>query len=325
MSKKINWRNLILEKATKDEITILTELPSKTKRDMKIEFICPCGNEYKKRAHLIVEQSGFYCKTCTYKRAKDKRNKTNLELYGVKNPFSNEDIKQKIKEVCLEKYGVENPMKNKEVRQKVEETILERYGVRYILQNEEIKKKKVETTLKRYNVEYASQNDEIKQKVRETCLKRYGGHPFSVEVCKQKRKETNIKKYGTPHPMQNLEFFNKHNKSCFKKKDYEFKTGEIVEIQGYEHFAISLLEEQGYTFRDIQIEGIRIPYKFDDKLRYHFPDIYIEKENRIIEVKSDYTYKVDLEKNLQKQKAAKDEKYIYEFWIFNKNGELVIK
>ena len=63
----------------------------------------------------------------------------------------------------------------------------------------------------------------------------------------------------------------------------------------------------------------------NNKNHYHFPDIYISRENKIIEVKSTWTYQLHLEKNIQKQKYAKEQNYKYEFWIFNKKGELIIK
>jgi len=49
----------------------------------------------------------------------------------------------------------------------------------------------------------------------------------------------------------------------------------------------------------------------------YYPDFYIKKDNKIIEVKSIYTYNIDIEKNLLKQKACLDAGYNFEFWIYD--------
>lgn len=54
---------------------------------------------------------------------------TNLERYGVANPFSSEIIKEKIKQTNIERYGVANPQQNKEIKETTQRTLLERYGV----------------------------------------------------------------------------------------------------------------------------------------------------------------------------------------------------
>ena len=140
----------------------------------------------------------------------------------------------------------------------------------------------------------------------------------------EKSKKTCLEKYGTEYNTQNKEILSKIKKSSYGTKDYIFKTGDIVEIQGYENLALRLLEEQGYNFKDIEIEGIEIKYIYNNKNCIHFPDIYIPIENRIIEVKSTYTYDLELERNIQKQLFSKEQGYIYEFWIFNDKHKLNI-
>jgi len=53
--------------------------------------------------------------------------------------------------------------------------------------------------------------------------------------------------------------------------------------------------------------------------KYYFPDIYIPSENKIIEVKSSWTYKCKLD-NIQEKMNATKEKYDYDIWIFDSNG-----
>ena len=140
-----------------------------------------------------------------------------------------------------------------------------------------------------------------------------------------KRGITSFKNYGTRHPMQNKEVFDKNRESSYRTYKYKFKTGEEVLICGYENHALDMLQEQGYKFGDIdtQIDLNIWYYSFlDDNIHKYFPDIYIEKENRIIEVKSTYTYDDELEINLMKRKASKFNKYNFEFWLVNEDGTL---
>ena len=120
---------------------------------------------------------------------------------------------------------------------------------------------------------------------------------------------------------------NKAQRTAYSLKKYIYKNGKTVYIQGDEKFALDLLQLQGYTDTDI-ITGIKnvpvINYFFNIN-RTYYPDIYIPKENRIIEVKSSWTYKIEEEKNLKKKEACINANYNFEFWIFNRKKKLVIK
>jgi hypothetical protein len=102
-------------------------------------------------------------------------------------------------------------------------------------------------------------------------------------------------------------------------------SGEIRHVQGYEPFAIdnllkSYTEEQIKTNRkDIP----RIDYQHNNKTRYYFPDIYIPHINKIIEVKSQWTYKYKTDIIKIKGDACIESGYNYEVWIFNTKGERV--
>ncbi len=72
-----------------------------------------------------------------YERSKQ----TNLDRYGVENPFQSEDIRQRIREIHIEKRGVENPMQSEEVKSKQRSTNRLKYGVNYGMQNIQIYEK----------------------------------------------------------------------------------------------------------------------------------------------------------------------------------------
>lgn len=87
---------------------------------------------------------------------------------------------------------------------------------------------------------------------------------------------------------------------------------------GYELKAIYKLLEEGYKMSDIKIGKRNVPsfkYYFDGKLCVYFPDIFIPKEHRIIEVKSTYTYNNWIDRNLAKKDSVLKAGYLFDFYI----------
>ena len=87
-----------------------------------------------------------------------KRDKTNLELYGVKNVFQNDDIKTKIKNSYLTNLGVDHPSKSIDIQSNTKNTNLERYGFTCSLLNKDIKEKSEKVCLEKYGVKNPWQN-----------------------------------------------------------------------------------------------------------------------------------------------------------------------
>lgn len=142
----------------------------------------------------------------------------------------------------------------------------------------------------------------------------------------ERRISTNLEKYGCENPMQNLKIFNRSNNNAKKWKIYKFNNGKEIKVQGYEPLALSLLENK-YEIKQIDIItqfDNQIYYTFIKKYHKYFPDIYIKSLNKIIEVKSDYVYKKELQKNILKKKACLYLGYNFEFWIFDRKHNLTI-
>jgi hypothetical protein len=200
----------------------------------------------------------------------------------------------------LEKYGVEHPFQLKEFQDKFKNTNLEKYGVKNPLQSKELKEKRANTNIIKYGNICSAANINLKEKI----------------------KESNIEKYGVEYPAQNIEIQEKIQKRCKKYKKYKMPSGEIRNVQGYEPFALDELtkiynEEQIKTNRK---DVPRIEYILENKKHYYFPDIYISHENKIIEVKSTYTYNINENIRELKKNACLSNKYIFEFWIFDDKG-----
>lgn len=112
------------------------------------------------------------------------------------------------------------------------------------------------------------------------------------------------------------------NTYSYKFYDYELENGSYWRCQGFERFALDKLRSLGYIL-ETEIEKKSVRYHWDGKYKPHRPDIFIPKENKFIEVKGEWTFTVDKEKNIAKQKGAKGQGYKYEIWIFDKDKNLL--
>ena len=177
-------------------------------------------------------------------------------------------------------------------------------------------------------------------------IEKYGTkHALRNQDILDKMTDDNKIKYGVKYQMQRQEIFNKQQKSAFEFNDYTLPNGNVIQIQGYEHFAYDILINKyddedlfnGYNTRPI------IEYKYSEedsdfsnskedsekseksnhrKMHKYYPDIFIPSVNKIIEVKSDYTFYKDMEKNLIKLQTCIDQKYDAEIWIINHDGTI---
>lgn len=189
-------------------------------------------------------------------------------------------------------------------------TTLERHGVTNISLSPEFRKKANDTNEKLYGVRNISFLPEFREKASNTMGVLYGvRHALQSQQFIEKRDNTCIERYGFKYPMQNPTIAEKSQKNSYNYKEYKWKTGEISLVQGYEDQVLFDLENNGYKFEDVVADEKDMPeifYEFEGKRRRYYPDIFIPKENLIIEVKSDYTLNKEWEKNQAKFDATKN-------------------
>lgn len=279
---------------------------------------------------------------------KDKIKQTNIEKYGCDNPSKNidiinkikdtqftkygsyatqnESVKHKIKSTNITKYGCINPSQSSLIREKINATIMNKYGCNNVFQSEEIKAKIQQTNIEKYGVSFPLQNELIYQQVKQTNIEKYGcENPNQNEQIKLKKKQNSIEKYGVEYPQQSPIIQEKIQKNTYKYKEYTMPSGNKRKVQGYEDFALDDLlptytEEQIKTDRrDIP----RISYNDGLKIRYYFPDMFIPHENKLIEVKSEWTYQKDEDIIMKKMEAVKNLGYNFELRIYSQNGEML--
>ena len=181
--------------------------------------------------------------------------------------------------------------------------------------------KRVEKCMEKYGVINTAQLPEIKKKIVDAYTKKYGMHPKKTEEVQNKWKKTCLQRYGG-HPNQNVDVQAKSEKSSFAYKDYMFPSGNVVKLQGYENLALDELIQK-YEEEDIHIGRLHVPnilYYIDDTKHVYFPDIYIKSENKIIEVKSEWTIQLHRANIEEKAHATIENGYKYEIWIYNGKG-----
>jgi hypothetical protein len=253
------------------------------------------------------DKGGFYCcHDCSIIKNK----KTRLEKYGDEN-FNN---REKSIKTCSEKYGVTHYAMTEEYRIKFEETCLERYGFTNSTRSEAIKEKMCVTNLNKYGVKYPQQLDDSKIKAKNTCLEKYGvDNPSKLDKFKEKAKSTNLERYGVESPNQNPEHY-------FRRKFYSRYKHEFYDIYYDSSFEKHFLDYcKSIGFEKIR-RGPSIRYSNN---RVYYPDFYIEELNLILEIKSQYIFNLDIEKNLDKKIAVINKGYDFLFIIDKKYDDFL--
>jgi hypothetical protein len=187
-------------------------------------------------------------------------------------------------------------------------------GVSNIFQLDDIKESAKKTMIQKYGVDNISKLDSIKRKKEETMLKNHG-KKYNVAS------DSIYKKYGVVSPAQIPEFFEKIQYNRFKKRNkFITPSGKTIYLQGNEPKGYQLLLDNGYNENEILYKKKDMPkimYKHENKLKRYYPDFYVKKDNLIVEIKCDYTYKADLEKNILKEQATVNLGLNYKLVIIN--------
>lgn len=229
----------------------------------------------------------------------EKTKKTKLEKYGNEN-YQNID---KIKVTKLEKYG--NPHFNN--IEKTRKTKKEKYGNENF--NNQVKKNE---TLR---IKYGNENYNNPEKRKDTLIKLYGDPHFNNQP---KKEETCLLTYGVRHTNQVPDIMTKINISSYKTKLHELG----LNYQG--SYELDFLDM--CLIENIKIEKFvgNIEYINEGKKHKYYPDFYHRQTNTIIEIKSKYTFEIDLKVNNLKKEASIKSGYNFLF-IIDKNYQDLIK
>ena len=191
-------------------------------------------------------------------------------------------------------------------QEKREQTCLKKYGNKHLVASDIIRNKIEEKT----GFRYTWQNPKILQDIKDRHKEKYGvENPLQRPEILEKMINTRITKYGDLLAQ------------CYSYKPFTFPSGRIIQTQGYEIKALEILLQK-YSEDDIihgkSITKLTGPFKYlgeDNKMHYYYPDIFIISENRIIEVKSSFTFSMHKNTNDLKRKSVEDKGFSFEFMI----------
>lgn len=272
--------------------------PVKKWKRTKVSCFCHFCNKYKTQM-LGTIVFPFKCKDCKHsdtmkkEETQEKYKKIYQEKYGCDYGFQSNDIKiksentklklygdkkytnkEKMKKTNIKLYGSECVLANKDIKEKCKKTFKERYGEEYYMNTKEMREKSIKTMKEKYNVEYTAQSKELRMKMENTCLNNY----------------------GVKHPYQNYEIYNKSN---FNKIKFDNKTFD----SNWEILYYKYLKENNVEF--IYHPKMNLWYEFDGEKYRYYPDFYIVKEQKIVEIKSDFLYKQMLIENTKENAKLK--------------------
>lgn len=155
---------------------------------------------------------------------------------------------------------------------------------------------------------------------KENMMKKYGvENGFQLDSVKEKSKNTLLQKYGVEHPQFS-------NECKFKWKTYIYPSGNTIKYQGYENFGLDLLLSKQYHENEIITDRKYIPkikyIDFDGKIRRYCADMWIPKDNLLIETKSNFTYILHKENIHYKKIGVISSGYNFQLFVFNDDGTL---
>jgi hypothetical protein len=337
MVERRSYNLTAISEAIKRDNAVLLGIYQKTTKRTGIRFRCSCGKEGNKRCLEIVSRAGAFCRDCTLKRSIDKTKSTN-KLNTNKDPICTIDSLnntiQRDNATLLTNYDfiTQNTVISFKCNcgEDSSKNCLQLISVSGAFCKKCTKKKKTEkqkaNNLQTYGVECTVHAPGIKEKIEENNIIKYGSkNVFGSAEVKEKIKKTCLERYGVESAAQNIEVQERTQRNAKKYKDYKMPSGTIRKVQGYEPFALDYLITQ-YIEDNIKSDRKDIPritYFVCDKKHYYFPDIYIPTENKIIEVKSTWTYNSNTDNIQHKEKATKEAGYNYEIWVYNSKGEKI--
>ena len=243
-----------------------------------------CGKPIDSPKQFKSISKGYSC-FCSVKCAKHHGGKTNSIRRRKNNNgsyFSQEEM-LKAKQTFIDHYGADNNMKSEKGKEELRYSIQKKYGqhIANVFQLEEKKLKIKQTKLRRHGDE----NYNNKEKAARTKLDRYGDRHYRNP---NQAKQTCIQRYNVDHPM-------KVQKIC--QKAVANKKHSAYEIDG--HCFDSCPEFCFYVCcRDFNIEVQCHP--IDKAIEYldnngkkhmYYPDFYIPKIERLVEIKGDHFFK----------------------------------
>lgn len=205
-------------------------------------------------------------------------------------------------------------------------TFKDKYDVEWYSMTDEYSDKIKKISLEKYKTSHYTKCKKVKEVTKNSMYNKYSGTGNGSPIIAEKIRQTMLKKYGVEYAWQIPEVQDKIQKARKMFKDYTMPSGKIVRIQGYEHYGIDELlltyNESDLIISNKEISKYTGPIFYNDgRNRRYFPDIYIKSENKIIEIKSVFTFYGRWHKeNLLKRDACIASGFDFDFMVYDRTG-----
>jgi hypothetical protein len=142
-----------------------------------------------------------------------------------------------------------------------------------------------------------------------------------ISAITDKKIDTMRERFGVDWISQSPEISEKQQ-NRFNHKEFKFPSGRVDRVQGFEPAMLKILLEEGIDEYDIVTSRKDVPeiwYEDNGGKHRYFPDIYIKSQNKIIEVKSTWTWSNDEERTRKKIQKCQELGYDAEVYVIDNN------
>jgi hypothetical protein len=204
------------------------------------------------------------------------------------------------KQTLMKNYQVDNPSKSPIIQTRVVDTNQRKYGAKHYMASEQ------------GQAEYTA-----------LIRERFGADWFtSTTKFQEVYTENSMRKYGFSRPQQTGRYWDDLNP--YQLKPFKLKTGEIVQVHGYDGFLLDFLLSDGLELKDVSYRKSDMPtFLYGPKPHRYFPDAYVPARKAVYEAKSTWTYDADLERNNLKRIAVQEAGLTHWFVIFDQSGNIL--
>lgn len=112
--------------------------------------------------------------------------------------------------------------------------------------------------------------------------------------------------------------------TCYKRKEYKLGS-RIIQVQGFEPFALDYVLQVKKVKPNKIYVGIQVPIieyrKANQQQATHYPDFFIPEQNRLVEVKSVWTFLKGFSDLKCKREASVEAGFRYTVLLMSSNGE----
>ena len=235
MTRK-SYKNLLQEVCYRDKCIIDFDKIEKYNREIKVDFICNCGNEYCRTIRRLCDSVGGFCEKCTKNKRNEKVKQTCIERYGEK---YTKYTRQGLIDACNRDKCIIDFDKLEKCNRNTKIKFICNCGIEYsktfrqiydisggfckICTKNKTKEKVKQTCQDTWGVDHFTQLPEVKEKFKQTCLKNHGvNHPAQTKEFKDKVKQTNIKNYGVECVLQSPEVREKCKQTSIERCGFEY-------------------------------------------------------------------------------------------------------